>query len=632
MTTLSVALTGNPNTGKSTIFNELTGARQKIGNWPGVTVDKKTGYVRHKDRAISIVDLPGTYSINARSPEEKIVIDYLIADRPEMVVDVVDSSNIERNLFLTVQLLELGVPVLIDLNMQDEAKRRGIEIHTAELERAFGMPVVETVGRSRKSVKKLLDVFTSTVMTKYHPSALVEAHLAEVKRIKDSGMPEAKIQEELIALRYALIDTVMEKAVTVNNVGPSRSEQIDRFLANGIVALPILLAILYAAFEITFTWIGQPLADALSDFISGDVTDWAREAMAAADIAPWMQSLVSDGIINGVGSVLSFVPLIFTLFFCLSFLDGTGYMARVAFVMDPVMRRAGLTGKGIMPLIMGFGCGVPAIMGARALDSEKDRMTSILITPFLTCGAKLPVLALFAAMFFPDHAANVVFAMYLSGIIMAIVMAKVLGVTTFKDKGSTFLLELPPYRMPDMKTVMLETWDKGKGYLLKAGTIIFAMSVVIWFLSNYNFAGPTEDMDASFLAAIGAAMSTLFTFQGFATWESGAAIVTGVLAKESVLSTMGILYGAPDISTEAEDAVETASQLMGSMGMSFTALSALAFMVFTQLYTPCVTALGTIKKETGKWKWVFFAAGYTFAAAWIVSLIVYQLGRLLGFE
>ena len=632
MTTLSVALTGNPNTGKSTIFNELTGARQKIGNWPGVTVDKKTGYVRHKDRAISIVDLPGTYSINARSPEEKIVIDYLIADRPEMVVDVVDSSNIERNLFLTVQLLELGVPVLIDLNMQDEAKRRGIEIHTAELERAFGMPVVETVGRSRKSVKKLLDVFTSTVMTQYHPSALVEAHLAEVKRIKDSGMPEAKIQEELIALRYALIDTVMEKAVTVNNVGPSRSEQIDRFLANGIVALPILLAILYAAFEITFTWIGQPLADALSDFISGDVTDWAREAMAAADIAPWMQSLVSDGIINGVGSVLSFVPLIFTLFFCLSFLEGTGYMARVAFVMDPVMRRAGLTGKGIMPLIMGFGCGVPAIMGARALDSEKDRMTSILITPFLTCGAKLPVLALFAAMFFPDHAANVVFAMYLSGIIMAIVMAKVLGVTTFKDKGSTFLLELPPYRMPDMKTVMLETWDKGKGYLLKAGTIIFAMSVVIWFLSNYNFAGPTEDMDASFLAAIGAAMSTLFTFQGFATWESGAAIVTGVLAKESVLSTMGILYGAPDISTEAEDAVETASQLMGSMGMSFTALSALAFMVFTQLYTPCVTALGTIKKETGKWKWVFFAAGYTFAAAWIVSLIVYQLGRLLGFE
>ena len=330
MTTLSVALTGNPNTGKSTIFNELTGARQKIGNWPGVTVDKKTGYVRHKDRAISIVDLPGTYSINARSPEEKIVIDYLIAARPEMVVDVVDSSNIERNLFLTVQLLELGVPVLIDLNMQDEAKRRGIEINTAELEHAFGMPVAETVGRSRKSVKKLLDVFTSTVMTRYQPSELVEAHIAEVKRIRDSGMPEEKINEEIIALRYALIDTIMEKAVKVKNVGPSRSEKIDRFLANGIAALPILLLILYAAFEITFTWIGQPLADAFSDFISGDVTDWANDAMAAADIAPWMQLLVSDGIINGVGSVLSFVPLIFTLFFLPELLDGTGYMARVA--------------------------------------------------------------------------------------------------------------------------------------------------------------------------------------------------------------------------------------------------------------------------------------------------------------
>lgn len=632
MATLSIALTGNPNTGKSTIFNELTGARQKIGNWPGVTVDKKMGYVNHKERAISIVDLPGTYSINARSPEEKIVIDYLLSSNPDLVVDVIDSSNIERNLFLTVQLLEKGIPVLLDLNMQDEAGRRGIKINTAKLEEAFGMPVTETVGRSRKSVRKLLDVFTATVMSGYCPSDMLKDHIAAVKEVENSGMPEGKIEENIIALRYELIDKIMAEAVIVENVGPSRSEKIDRFLANGFMALPILLLLLYAVFEVTFNWIGQPLADTLSDFITGDVTDWANDAMEAADIAPWMQSLVSDGIINGVGSVLSFVPLIFTLFFCLSFLDGTGYMARVAFVMDPIMSRAGLTGKGIMPLIMGFGCGVPAIMGARALDSEKDRMTSILITPFLTCGAKLPVMALFAAMFFPDNAANVVFAMYIIGIVIAIFMAKILGMTTFKDKGSTFLLELPPYRMPDMKTVLLETWDKGKGYLVKAGTIIFAMSVLIWFLSNYNMAGPTKEMEDSFLAAIGTAMSSLFVFQGFDTWEAGAAAVTGILAKESVLSTMGILYGAPDISTEAEDAVETAAQLADSMGGAFTALSALAFMVFTQLYTPCVTALGTIKKETGKWKWVVFAALYTFATAWIVSLLVYQIGRLLGFE
>ncbi len=632
MATLSIALIGNPNTGKSTIFNELTGARQKIGNWPGVTIDKKVGYLKYKERAISIVDLPGTYSINARSPEEKIVVQYLMDAHSDLVVDVVDASNLERNLFLTVQLLEMAVPVLVDLNMMDEASRRGININTYELEKALGMPVVETVGRSSKSTRKLLDVFTSTVMKDYEPSALVAEHMQAVKALQNSGLEEAKLEEEIIILRYALVDKLMAQAVTVNSVGPTFSEKLDRILANGFLALPLLLLLLYAIFEITFTWFGKPLQEALSDFINGDVTDWAKASLETLDVAPWLQSLVTDGIINGVGSVISFVPLIFTLFFFLSFLDGTGYMARVAFIMDPIMRRAGLSGKGIMPLIMGFGCGVPAIMGARALDSEKDRMISILITPFLTCGAKLPIMALFAAMFFPDNAANVVFCMYVAGVLMAILMAKVLNVSTFKDKESTFLLELPPYRMPDMKTVLLETWEKGKGYLVKAGTIIFAMSVLIWFLSNYNFDGPTEEMSESFLAAIGSAMSALFVFHGFDTWESGAAIVTGILAKESVVSTMGILYGVADISTETENVMDTAAQLANSMGASFTTLSALAFMVFTQLYTPCVTALGTIKKETGKWKWTFFAALYTFAAAWIVSLLVYQVGRLLGFE
>ena len=338
------------------------------------------------------------------------------------------------------------------------------------------------------------------------------------------------------------------------------------------------------------------------------------------------------GIISGVGAVLTFVPLIFVLFFCLSFLDGTGYMARIAFIMDPIMRRCGLTGKGVMPLMMGFGCGVPAIMGARALDSEKDRMVSILVTPFLTCGAKLPIMALFAAMFFPDNAANVVFAMYVIGMVMAIVVAKGLGSTVFKDKGSTFLLELPPYRVPDMKTVLLETWDKGKGYLIKAGTIIFAASVLLWVMSNYNFSGPAEIED-SILATVGSWMSHLFVFQGFDTWEAGAAVLSGILAKETVVATIGILYGAGDVSTEAEDAADTATTMMQTgMATAFTSLSAFAFMVFSQLYTPCVTALGTIKKEAGGWKWVAFSALYMFAIAWFVSLLVYQIGRLLGFE
>ena len=631
MSTLAVALTGNPNVGKSTIFNELTGARQKIGNWPGVTVDKKVGYTRHNDRAISIVDLPGTYSINARSPEEKIVIDYLLNNKLDLVVDVVDSSNLERNLFLTVQLLEQGIPVLIDLNMKDDAERRGIKVDCRKMEDAFGMPVVESIGRSSKSTKKLLDVFTSTVMDNYQPSDRVKAHIAKVQEIKASSKSEDQKNEEIIEARYALIDTVMSEAVTVKSVGSDMSEKMDKFLANGILALPIFLAIMYAVFNITFEWIGQPIADALDAAINEDFLEFATDALTEAGVAEWMVSLVCDGVIAGVGAVLTFVPLIFVLFFCLSFLDGTGYMARIAFIMDPIMRRCGLTGKGVMPLMMGFGCGVPAVMGARALDSEKDRMVSIMVTPFLTCGAKLPIMALFAAMFFPDNAADIVFSMYIIGVVMAIVAAKLLGSTVFKDGGSTFLLELPPYRMPDMKTVLLETWDKGKGYLVKAGTIIFAASVLLWVLSNYNFDGPCE-IDESILATLGSWMSTLFVFHGFDTWEAGAALISGIMAKETVVATIGILYGAADVSTEAEDAIETADTLMKTgMASSFTALSAFAFMIFSQLYTPCVTALGTIKKEAGGWKWMGFSAVYMFVIAWVVSLLVYQIGRLLGF-
>lgn len=633
MSSLAVALTGNPNTGKSTIFNELTGMRQKIGNWPGVTVDKKFGYLEHQGRHISVVDLPGTYSVNARSPEEKIVIDYLLNEKPDLVVDVLDSSNLERNLYLTIQLLEKGIPLLLDLNMQDEAKRHGIHVDTEKLGAALGMPVVETTARSRSSINTLLDVFTSTMMEKYKPSEKVCAHIARIEELRKSGLSEAALEEKIIEERYAFIDGVVSECVSVAGVGSEMSEKIDAVLANGWTALPLFLVMLYAVFQITFEWIGQPMADALDDFIGGPLTDTVTETLESWEVADWMQSLIVDGVIGGVGGVLTFVPLIFVLFFCLSFLDGTGYMARVAFITDPIMRRVGLTGKGIMPLMMGFGCAVPAIMGARALDSEKDRMTSILVTPFLTCGAKLPIMALFAAMFFPNNAANVVFAMYILGVVMAIVAAKLLGGTLFQEKGSTFLLELPPYRLPDAKTVLLETWDKGKGYLIKAGTIIFAMSVLIWFLGNFNFDGMTEEMNESFLAALGTGMSKLFIFHGFATWEAGAAALTGILAKETVVSTMGILYGVGEISAEAEDAVETAATLMQSgMATAFTTLSAVAFMVFSQLYTPCVTALGTIKKETGSWKWMGFSAAYMFAVAWVVSLLVYQGGRLLGFQ
>lgn len=625
MSTISVALTGNPNTGKTTLFNALTGARQKIGNWPGVTVDKKVGYFNHKDRIVSVVDLPGTYSMNARSAEEMIVSDYLLNEKPDVVVNVLDATNLERNLFLTLQLLESGISVILDLNMVDEAKKQNIHIQVKTLEEQIGMPVVETVAKDTKSIQHLMDVFTQPSLQRYEPSALIQAHIEKVKTL--TLLDDEDYEEKIIELRYALIDEILEKSVKRNSTHTTFTTKLDRIFANGVLALPILLAMMYGVFEITFSWIGQPLADWVDGFIADGITPWAEETLASLEVADWMQSLVLDGIIAGVGGVLTFVPLIFTLFFCLSFLDGTGYMSRVAFIMDPIMRRVGLTGKGVMPLIMGFGCAVPAIMGARALDSEKDRKIAILVTPFLTCGAKLPIMALFAAVFFPQQATNVVFSIYIAGILAVMLMAKLLNRVMFKKEESTFLLELPPYRFPDMRTVLLETWDKGKGFLIKAGTIIFAMSIVIWFLSNYNFSGMV-DMEDSFLASIGGVVAHLFAWHGFATWEAGAAVITGILAKEAVVSTLGVLYGVAEVS---EEAMEAAGQMQGSLGIAFTSLSAYAFMIFAALYTPCMTALGTIKKEIATWKWTLFSAVYTFMVAWVISLLVYQIGLLLGF-
>lgn len=631
MATLSVALTGNPNTGKSTIFNELTGIRQKIGNWPGVTVDKKQGYARHNDRAISIMDLPGTYSINGRSPEEIIVENYLNNEKPDIVVDVIDSSNLDRNLFLCLQLLEHKVPVLVDLNMSDEAKRKGIEISTSKLEAILGMPVVQTVGRSNKSTKKLLDVFTSTVMENYKNSDRVNEYIAGIEKLRATINDKDKLDEAIVEARYAFIDKIVAEVVTRHSAGADTTAKIDHIVANGFLALPIMLLMMYLVFEITFTWIGQPIADFLDGLINEDFYDFVDGALTDAGVADWLHSLITDGIIAGVGGVLTFVPLIFVLFLCLSFLDGTGYMARVAFVMDPIMRKAGISGKAIMPIICGFGCAIPGIMGARALDSNKDRMIAILVTPFLTCGAKLPVMALFAAVFFPDNAANIVFLMYIIGILGAVFASYVYSKTLFKKDDVSFVLELPPYRIPDAKTVLLETWDKGKGYLIKAGTIIFAMSVIIWFLSAYNFDGMTDDMSESFLATLGGWMGHLFVFHGFGTWEAGSAVITGIMAKEAVISTMGILYGLPDLSPDTEEA-DAVQMVTGSdLGTAFTAMSAFAFMVFSQLYTPCMTALGTIKKEAGAWKWMGFAAVSQFVIAWVVSLIVYQVGSALGF-
>ena len=625
---LSVALAGNPNVGKTTIFNRLTGARQKVGNWPGVTVDKKVGTFEHGGHKVEIIDLPGTYSLNARSAEEKVVVDYLLSEPPSVIVNVLDASNLERNLFLTLQLLEYKIPTILTLNMMDEADANGIHIDTKKIEKIIGMPVVAAVAKEKNAMHALVDAVTGSALAECRLSDRIERHIAEVKELRAKG--GAAVEEAVADLRYVLINEILKAAVTKEKkeAAPSWQDKLDAIVTHPVLSIPIFLGLVYLVFKLTFEWVGQVAADALAEFIEGPFTDSVVASLESAGVEDWVFSLVVDGIIGGVGGVLSFVPLIFCLFFFLSILDGTGYMARVAFTLDALMNRVGLTGKSIMPLVMGFGCSVPAIMASRAMDTEKDRKITMFVLPFISCGAKLPVYALFAAVFFPDCAADVVMSLYVLGIVVALVMASIFKRTLNKDDEGSFLLELPPYRFPTMLSVLLETWEKGKGYLYKAGTVIFAMSVLIWFLSSFSFDGMV-DMNESFLAFLGGLIAPLFTFHGFATWEAGAALITGIAAKEVVVATMGVLYEVGEIAEEAEEA---AQQMGMPLQAVFTNLSAYTFMVFSLLYTPCMTALGTLYKELGSAKGVLQVAAYTFAVAWVVALVVYQGGKLLGFE
>ncbi len=623
---LSVALAGNPNVGKTTIFNRLTGARQKVGNWPGVTVDKKVGTFEHGGRKLEIVDLPGTYSLDARSPEEKVVVEFLTNRSSDVIVNVLDASNLERNLFLTLQLLEYNIPTILTLNMMDEADAKGVHIDAKKLEKIIGMPIVAAVAKEKNAMHALVDAITGSALSECHLSERIEKHIKKVQALRETAGDEEAVAE----LRYALIDEIMKEAVIKEKKGADSDwqDKLDAVLTHPVLGIPIFLGLVYLVFMITFEWIGQPVSDALDEFITGPVTDVTIASLTAAGVDDWVFSLVVDGIIGGVGGVIIFVPLIFCLFFFLSALDGTGYMARVAFTLDAVMSRVGLTGKSIMPIVMGFGCSVPALMASRAMDTEKDRKITMFVLPFISCGAKLPIYALFAAVFFPDCAADVVMSLYVLGIVVALIMASIFRRTLNKDDDGQFLLELPPYRIPTAISVILETWEKGKGYIYKAGTVIFAMSVLIWLLSSFNTSGMVE-MNESFLASLGALVAPIFTFHGFATWEAGASLITGIAAKEVVVATMGVLYDVGEIAEEADVAAQQMGMPLRSV---FTNLSAYTFMVFSLLYTPCMTALGTLYKELGSMKGVLQVAAYTFAVAWFVSLIVYQGGRLLGLE
>lgn len=623
MPSLTVALAGNPNSGKTTLFNSLTGTRHYVGNWPGVTVERKEGRIKYKGLDIRVVDLPGIYSLNAYSMEEAIAKDYLSKDRPDVVVNIVDGTNLERHLYLTVQLLELGAPVVLALNMMDEVKKKGYRIDYQNLSRMLGVDVVPIAAASGMGISSLLErVAKYQRDTGKGPTAFDECYQSIKEENKINNAEDG--YDRLIQARYRFIDHVLGQClVKTKKESLSLADRIDGVVTSRVFGIPIFLAFLYLMFQFTFSWVGQPLADLLDVFFSDVLSPWVEGVLEAIGASGWLKSLVIDGIIGGVGGVVSFVPLIFALFLFIAVLEDSGYMARAAFIMDRAMRGIGLSGKAFVPMIIGFGCTVPAIMATRTLEQERDRKLTMLIAPFMSCGARLPVYALFAAVFFPGSETNVVFSLYILGIVIAVTMGLIFKNTLFKGESVPLIMELPPYRLPALKSLVLRVWDRGKEYLQRAGTIIFAMSVVVWFMSSFNLSGPAQ-MSDSLLAGLGRALAPVFEANGFGSWEASVALLTGLAAKEVVVATLGVVYGLGELAGEVSVKAGTA------LSQHFSALSAYAFMVFVLLYTPCLATIAVMKKEFASWKWTAFAVFYQFAVAWAVSALIFQGGRLLG--
>ena len=659
-----VALLGNPNTGKTSLFNALTGSYEYVGNWSGVTVEKKVGKL--KDRQGTLIDLPGVYDLNPVSRDEGVVTNFLLKEEFQHMLNIVDSSQFERNMHLTLQLLEFGKPVSIGLNMIDVAKQRGIVIDVKKLSEILGVTAVPVVARSGKGCEDLLAALHESEKKEKKPFILsygeqVDAGIADImelltkenyehprwlalqflsnNQVVEQEVKQLPIYNDLVAIRSTLeaaIDGTLEqhiynaRAAYIEKLKTSViqyekegkipfSEKIDKLITHKILGLPIFLAVMFFIFQVTFTWIGTPLSDLFDAFIGGQFTDWVTASLTSIGASDFIKALITDGIIAGVGAVLVFVPQIFALFFFISLLEDSGYMARIAVVMDRIMEFFGLNGKAFIPMIIGFGCNVPGIMAARTIEQEKERLLTVLVTPFMSCSARLPVYALFAGIFFPHSQALVVFSLYIVGIVLALLVTKVMSLTVLKEEKSIFVIELPPYRIPQAKTLWLSTWEKGKGFVRKAGTFIFGGSVIIWLL---NYAGPSGfgvDMGESFLAVIGGFIAPILAPLGFGTWQAAAALLTGFLAKEVVVSTMAIIYAVK------EDA------LGNIMGAHYTALSAYAFMFFILLYVPCLATVAVIRRETGSVKWTIFSVVYPLIIAYVLTLVIYQVGSLLGF-
>ena len=660
------ALAGNQNCGKTTLFNQLTGSNQHVGNFPGVTVEQKSGEIRGQ-KDCTVVDLPGIYSIRPYTPEEIVTRDFILNQRPDGLINIVDATNIERNLYLTLQLMEMRIPMVLALNMMDEVTANGGTIDIQGMSRALGIPVVPISAVKNEGVDELVKIAVLTAKNRVYPavydfctpgpvhrcihavvhqiedhaqSARLPVRFAATKLIEgdedirarleldqnELELVEHSVQEmeaecgmdrnaALAGMRYTFIERVCGKTVVKcrESKERTRSEAIDRVVTNKYLALPLFFGIMLAIFYLTFNVIGAFLSDLLAAGIDS-LTAGADAALTAYGLNPVVHSLVIDGVFAGVGSVLSFLPIIVVLFFFLSILEDTGYMARVAFVMDQLLRKIGLSGRSIVPMLIGFGCSVPAIMATRTLASERDRRMTILLTPFMSCSAKIPIYSVFAAAFFPRHAALVMMALYVLGILVGIATAKVLGATAFRGNPVPFVMELPNYRFPSAKSVGQLCWDKAKDFLTRAFTVIFVATIIVWFLQTFDTRlNLVADSADSLLAAAGTVLAPLFAPLGFGDWRVSTALITGFIAKESVISTLGILTGAgADVTVEA-------------LGSLFTTVTAVSFLVFTLLYTPCVAAISAVKRELGSgWK----AAGVALsqcAVAWAVAFLVYRI-------
>lgn len=679
---IRIALAGNPNCGKTTLFNDITGSKQHVGNWPGVTVEQKTGKYK-KNKEIEIVDLPGIYSLSPYSAEEIVARDYIVDENPDVLIDIVDGTNIERNLYLTLQVLETKIPTVIALNMMDEVEASGTKIDVKKLSKILGVPVIPIVARNGKGVNELMEAAQKIASSKTQSNDLevfspqVNNYITEIVGLLDDndnqnhksssyemwqaikileedeivieklpGNKRAKItsivekansdfngdtEAEIADQRYKFISEVVNKTVSKplkanGQRKETTSDKIDKVLTNRIIAIPAFLVIMYALFSITFgegpLGIGVWLQTIVTDFWDGPFTETIMGAIESMGAADWATGLVGDGILAGVGGVVSFLPQILVLFLLMSFLEDSGYMARVAFVMDRLFRKFGLSGKSFIPLLMGYGCSVPAVMASRTLESEKDRRLTIMITPFMSCGAKLPIYLMFAATLFTQYNQTlIIYSIYMIGIVVAVIGALILSNTLFKGETSNFIMELPQYRIPTLRSVLIHAWEKVTGFAIKAVTIILGSTILIWFLSSFNFSGMCE-MDESILASIGRGIQWIFTPLGFGEWRASVAVVTGWIAKENIVSTFGVLFGAADAVSEA--AAEGTAALPG-LSAVFTQAAAFSYMAFNLLCMPCFAAVGAIKKEMGSWKWTGITIAFQMITAYIVAFIVYHV-------